>query len=150
MKSVLPFILASLVSVSVFAKDKTKTQQKNEETGNYCSLLYPGDGDAVGTTCQGCYAVLKFGYMADGCFSTKQKAIDASQNIKACAYAGRITSGDCKLLYGWEMDKRGHYCLENTFGVAYKRRLLDDKCYDHVDKALEALLNSELCKQKEE
>jgi hypothetical protein len=118
---------------------KSNSCKLNAELGN-CHILHTRNMDKAQLTCpNGMYGITFNGHLKSklSCYPTLEKALHEMHQTASCLQKAKHE--DFKILPPNTYDKLMHACPKYNFGVSYKGVLVNNTCYDSVEKALNAM-----------
>ena len=123
--------------------DSTFTESAETAKSTGCSLLPPGQRDAIGRYCATGYGVLWNGYVLNNtCYFDINAAYNMMRSARVCYEP--TTSGGCQILQPSQRDHAQRYC-NNTYGVSYYGFVVDGTCYQSADSALSKMHSTRSC-----
>lgn len=119
--------------------NKTPSCKLAPEVGN-CRILHERASDKAQLHCpKGMYGVTFNGHLKGqfSCYPTLEKALSEMHQTASCLQKAK--HGDFKILPPNTLDRLYQSCPKFNFGVAYKEVLINNTCYDSVEKAFKAM-----------
>lgn len=104
-----------------------------------CKVLFPNISDTAYVLCpKNQFGITYQGHLKSrtSCYPTLQRALEEMKNSEACGQRNKYL--DFAILSPNTNDRLYQACPTYSFGVSYKGVLIDNKCYDSVEKALSA------------
>jgi len=110
----------------------------------HCEVLFPTEKDVINRFCPDSYGVSYFGYIVNNlCYQTIDRALDIMNSLEACY--DQPYYGSCRVSQPKEIDADGKYC-NNTYGVMYRGRILNQRCYSTIERAMSSMKSSNICR----
>ncbi len=116
--------------------------EKDDDLAN-CSIVYTLRIDETNRYCSQGFGVSYKGFMTtNSCYANLDAAFTAMESTRACAKD--VAYGDCRISFPNRLDNHNRYC-NRSYGILYDGLILDNQCYDTVDKAFSVMEQSEVC-----
>lgn len=111
-----------------------------------CSILPPGEKDSLNQLpSENRYGITYKGYLINSVYyHFREHALSALEDLLACSLPDQV--GECSILYPGQFDLREQYCESNLYTITYQGIILDEICYDTLEKALQMLRFSRICR----